>query len=58
MPDSPPYPDTGAGPAGEPTARVPRWVKVSLMVVAVIVVVLVVVMLVGGHQGSPGPGGH
>jgi hypothetical protein len=58
MPDSPPYRDTGAEPASESPARVPRWVKVSLIVVAAIVVVVVVVMLLGGHQGSPGPGGH
>jgi hypothetical protein len=54
MPDSPSYRDTGAGPAGESTARIPRWVKVSLIVVAAIVVVLVAVMLLGGHEGGPG----
>jgi hypothetical protein len=58
MPDSPHYPDTGVGPAGKSTARIPRWVKVSLIVVAVIVIVLVAVMLLGGHEGKPGPGGH
>ena len=58
MPDAPTYPEPGVGPDREPAARPPRWVKVSLIVVAVVVVVLVAVMLLGGHEGGPGPGRH
>jgi len=60
MADQPRYPDTGedAGVGldrGSPP-RVPRWVKVSGIVVAVLVLLVVSMMLIAG--GGPGGGGH
>jgi hypothetical protein len=60
MADWPP-PDTGDG-AVEPDRRegMPRWVKVSGLIVIVVVLVVVIVMVVGGgdEDGDPGPGRH
>ena len=57
MPETPPYPDTAdapdAMPGRAPTAGMPRWVKVSLIVAAVSAVLVVVMLLVGGEH-SPG----
>ena len=39
----------------EQTGGMPRWVKVSAIVVAALVVLMVVLMLVGGDHG---PGRH
>lgn len=49
-------PDLGAlrGQGGPP--GVPRWVKVSALVVSIVVVALVLVMLAAG--GEHGPGRH
>lgn len=41
---------------GEPAGRLPRWVKVSLIVALLVAVLVVVMMLVGG--GGHGPGRH
>jgi len=41
-------------PTGPTTAGMPRWVKISLVVVAVIVLLAVAMLLVSGH----GPGRH
>jgi hypothetical protein len=46
---------TGLRPGGEPTAGMPRWVKVSLIIAIVLVLALVISFLAGvGH----GPGLH
>jgi hypothetical protein len=42
---------------GSGVRRVPRWVKVFI-VVAVVVVVLVTVALLGGHRPGRHGGGH
>ena len=42
-------------PEGEQTDGMPRWVKVSAIVVVALVVLMVVLMLVGGDHG---PGRH
>jgi hypothetical protein len=58
MADPPRRPDIagvgGADRASPP--RMPRWVKLSLIVVAVLVLVVVVVMLIAG--GDHGPSRH
>lgn len=51
MTDAPRHPDTGDTPPG-----VPRWVKISAIVVGVLVVLVVAVMIVSG--GEHGPGRH
>ena len=63
MADPSPYPDTGddtgVGPdRGSSTAYpgIPRWVKVSGIVVLVLVLLVVVMMVSGG--GGHGPGRH
>jgi hypothetical protein len=64
--DPPRYPDpepeagddTGAGPGRDSRPGMPRWVKVSLIVIAVLVVMVIILSRVGGHEGGPGPGGH
>ncbi|WP_395111484.1 hypothetical protein [Actinomadura sp. SCN-SB] len=50
--------DTGTGPAspGSPP-RMPRWVKVSAIVVAVLIVLFAVALLTG-LGGDHGPGRH
>jgi hypothetical protein len=57
MPELPRHPDAESG---HDTARgappgVPRWVKVSGIVVAILILALVAVMLIGGDHG---PGRH
>ncbi len=45
----------------EPTGGMPRWVKVSLVIVAALAVLFVVVMVVGdggGHGPGNGPNDH
>lgn len=42
-------------PDGKQTSGMPRWVKVSAIVVAALLVLMVVLMLVGGDHG---PGRH
>jgi hypothetical protein len=67
MADSPLYPDphnddTGVGPDRESKPGRPRWVKVSLIIVAIVVILVVVLALTGvfGSEHVPGPpaGGH
>lgn len=55
---SDPIRDPGADrdPVARRLARVPRWVKVFVVIAAVLAVALVLVMLFGG--GSHGPGRH
>ncbi len=55
MADPPPYPDTGVGP-GREYPGIPRWVKVSGIIVIVLVLLVVVMLLIGG--GGHGPGMH
>ncbi len=60
MADLPRYRDTGedagvAADRGSPP-RMPRWVKVSGIIVAVLVLLLVIVMLIAG--GGHGPSRH
>ena len=58
MDDSPPDFDTDesdARPEGLLATGMPRWVKVSAIVVVVLVAVMVVMLLVGGEHG---PGRH
>jgi hypothetical protein len=55
--------ETGVEPGRQGKPRMPRWLKVSLIVVIAIVAVLVVLMLTGvfgaGHgPGQFGPGQH
>lgn len=61
MPDSPRNRDTGhdtdSGAERGPTAGMPRWVRISAIVVLVLAVLVVVVLFVGGGPGG-GPGGH
>jgi hypothetical protein len=57
MADPPPHRDpagVGADPASPP--RMPRWVKLSLILVALLVLVVVIVMLIAG--GDHGPSRH
>jgi len=54
MADSPPYGDTGDGPALGSTTGAPRWVKVFGVIALVLVLLVVILLLVGGH----GPGRH
>lgn len=66
MADPPGYPDSGpdtqdgsgAGRDHGAPPGMPRWVKVSAIVVGVLILLVVGVMLIGGHEGGPGPGGH
>jgi hypothetical protein len=46
----------GVGADGASPPRMPRWVKLSLIVVAVLVLLVVVVMLIAG--GDHGPSRH
>lgn len=54
MSDPPAGPDTGPQPAPRPETGVPRWVKVSGIVVAALVLLVVVLAVIGDH----GPGRH
>jgi hypothetical protein len=71
MADLPAYPDKGGhtgddtsvGPGRRAKPGMPRWVKVSLIIVIAVLVLLVVLMLTGvfgaGHDpGQFGPGRH
>lgn len=66
MADPPPSPDADDGTAepdpGSPEhPGMPRWVKVSGVVVGVLILLAVVAMFIGGGQHGPGrhaPGGH
>lgn len=49
-------PDPGRGPGTAPP-RMPRWVKLSALVVA-IVLLLVVIAMLAGVGGDHGPGRH
>lgn len=49
-----PAPDAGPGVSGRPPG-VPRWVKVSGIVVAILLLILIVAMFAGGDHG---PGRH
>ena len=50
--------ETGLGPRREAKPGMPRWVKVSLIVLVVLVLLVIVLMRIGGHEGGPGPGDH
>jgi hypothetical protein len=56
MPEPIPEPsnDNGGGAKGMPPPGVPRWLKVSAIVVAVVVVVAMVVSLATGTEHGPG----
>jgi hypothetical protein len=58
MVEQPPYPDygddIGLGPDRESPPGMPRWVKVSGIVVVVLVLLVVIVMFVVGGQHGPG----
>ena len=66
MADPPAYPDskgeigdeTGPGPARESMPGMPRWVKVSGIVVGVLVLLAVILALTGVLGGQHGPGRH
>ena len=60
MADQPRHPDTG-GDTGMRRDRegLPRWVKVSLTILAVVVLLIVIVMLLfSGGTGGHGPSRH
>ena len=62
MADPAPGDDTGVGP-GREYPGIPRWLKVSVIIIAIVVVLVVVLMLtgvLGGVHGPEqrGPGGH
>jgi hypothetical protein len=50
------YPDTGVGPDRESPPGMPRWVKVSAIIIGVLALVVVAIMLIGG--GDHGPDRH
>jgi hypothetical protein len=58
MAEPPPYPesgdDTGVGPDRGSPPGMPRWVKVSGIVVVVLVLLVVIVMFFVGGQHGPG----
>lgn len=43
-------------PGREPPPRMPRWFRVSAIVVGILILVVIAVMLIAG--GDHGPGGH
>ncbi|MGH2681788.1 MAG: hypothetical protein ACRDIX_00985 [Actinomycetota bacterium] len=47
-----------AEPPAYPKVGMPRWVKVSLIIVAVLVVLVVILALTGVLPGQHGPGQH
>lgn len=49
--------DPGLGPRREATTSMPRWVKISLIIVAVLML-LFIVLKVTGLGGEHGPGRH
>jgi hypothetical protein len=60
MADPPPYSDTGEDTGVEPdrqsTSGLPRWVKVSGIIVGVVVLLGIVLALTGVIGGQHGPG--
>lgn len=58
MADPTPNPDTGVGPDRESPPGMPRWMKVSGIVVIVLILVVVIVLLTIGGDHGPGRGGH
>jgi hypothetical protein len=48
--------ESGVGPDGESKPGMPRWVKVSLIIVIAVLVLLVVLMFTGVFGGGHGPG--
>jgi len=57
MTDPPPNPDTGVEPDRGSQPRMPRWVKVSGIVV-IFLVLLVIGLIVTDQGGQHGPGRH
>jgi hypothetical protein len=60
MADQPRYPDTGDDTGMRRDREgLPRWVKVSLIILAVVVLLIVIVMLLfSGGTGGHGPSRH
>jgi hypothetical protein len=62
MADLPPYPDagdnTGVERGRETKPGMPRWVKVSGIIVGVLIVLLVILAVTGVLPGQHGPGRH
>jgi hypothetical protein len=54
--DDPPRDPAGVGADRGSPPRMPRWVKMSLILVAVLVLLVVIVMLIAG--GGHGPSRH
>jgi hypothetical protein len=62
MGDPPPYRGTGGDPGVEPdresTGGIPRWVRMSGIIVGVLVLLVIVLALTGVLGGPHGPGRH
>jgi len=62
MADPPPSPDTGDDTGveadRESTTGMPRWVKVSGIIVGILVLLVIVLALTGVLGGQHGPGRH
>lgn len=62
MADPPRYPETGKVPERKSTTRIPRWLKLTGIIVAIVVLLVVILMLTGvfsgEHRPGPPPGGH
>jgi hypothetical protein len=56
MADPPRSPDTGVG--SDRGEGMPRWVKVSGIIVLVLILLVVVMLLIGGGGGGHGPSRH
>jgi hypothetical protein len=50
--------DTGVEPDRESTARMPRWVKVSGIIVVLLVLLVIILAITGVLGGQHGPGRH